>query len=138
MAGIERVIPGAQSSRSGLQNRSIDTGTKVDRSKRLEQRCKHGNALCPDPRNERPSHREMYGTTDMKRASYGSGFCLLERLVSPELYQREPEWINLNLVVLHDRAENIGDAGCPTLALELGMVCRIREDFHKLNSRRIR
>ena len=134
MAGIKRGLPGAQSSRSNLQDRSIDTGTKEDRSKRLEQRCKHGNALCSDQRNERPSHREMYGTTDMKNVPRMlSGFCLLERLVSPELYQRETEGIDLNLVVLHNGAEDIGDAGRPTLALELGMVRRVCEDFHELN-----
>jgi hypothetical protein len=135
MAGIERRIPGVPTPRPELRNGSLGTASKEDRSKRPEDRCK----VLRFPRgNEGPISRELYPQKDINRASYWSGFRLLERLVSPELYQRESEGIDLNLVVLHNGAENISDASRPALALEFGMIRRIRRDFDELNPCRIR
>ena len=103
--------------RPNPRNHSIDTGAKEDRRMQPERRCELGSRLLPPAKKRRASRREMYAPKDMQRASHGSGFRLLERLVSPELYQRESEGIDLNLVVLHDGSEDIGDAGRPTLAL---------------------
>ena len=67
----------------------------------------------------------------------GSGIRLLERLVGPEADDGQAERIDGQLVVLHVLAEDIGNAGCPLLPLEFGMVRGIREHFLELDARRI-
>ena len=133
MVGIDRCIPGVPTPRLAVQDHSLATGANEDRRERLKHRCDLGYLVCFPQRGEGPSRRELNTSKDMKRSSYGSGFCLLERLVSSELYECQSEGIDLYLVVLHHGAEDIRDAGRPTLALEFGMVRRIGEDFHELN-----
>ena len=67
-----------------------------------------------------------------------SRFCLAERLVGTEANDGQSEGVNGQLIVLHTFAEDIGNAGCPSLPLELGMIRRIRVHPLKLNPSRIR
>src|ERR1700689_2617661 len=75
----------------------------------------------------------------MGNASYG--MCLrvglLEGLVGPEADDSQSERIDGQFVVFHVLSEDGGHAGCPTFALQLGMIRRIGEDFHELDSRPI-
>src|ERR1700723_1916281 len=63
---------------------------------------------------------------------------LAERLVGPETHDGQTERVHGKLIVLHVLAEDIGDAGCPSLPLEFGMIRRIAVHLLELNSRRIR
>ncbi len=59
MGGIERGIPGAATSRLTLQNHSLDTGAKEDRSEHLERRCKFGDVEHSQERNKVPSRCDL-------------------------------------------------------------------------------
>ena len=74
-------------------------------------------------------HLEAFGWVDSS---------LAERLVGPEADDGQSERIHGQLVVLHVVAEDVGNGGRPTLALQLAMVRGIGEYFLKLNARRIR
>jgi hypothetical protein len=61
-----------------------------------------------------------------------------ERLVGSESDKRQSQRIHSEFVILHILAEDIGDAGGPSLALDLGMIGGIREHLFEFDSRRIR
>src|SRR5713101_4089300 len=63
---------------------------------------------------------------------------LAERLVGPETHDGQTERVHGQLFVFHVLAEDIGDAGCPSLPLEFGMIRRIAVHLLELNTRRIR
>ena len=62
---------------------------------------------------------------------------LVECLVGPEAHDGQPQRVYGQLVVFHVLAEDIGDAGRPSLALEFGMICRVGVHLFKFNPRRI-
>jgi len=62
---------------------------------------------------------------------------LAERLISPEAHDGQSQRIDGQLVVLHVLAEDIGDAGSPSFALDLGMICRVRKHLLEFDPRRI-
>src|SRR5208282_3138302 len=66
------------------------------------------------------------------------GSSLAERLVGPEAHDGQTQWVHGQLIVLHVLAEDIGDAGCPSLPLEFGVVRRIGVHLFELDARRIR
>ena len=49
---------------------------------------------------------------------------LAECLVGPEAHDGQTERVHGQLVVFHVLAEDVGDAGCPSLPLEFGMIRR--------------
>ena len=63
---------------------------------------------------------------------------LAERLVGPEAHDGQTEGVHGQLIVLHVLAEDIGDAGCPSLPLEFGMIRGIGVHLLELDARRIR
>jgi hypothetical protein len=73
----------------------------------------------------------------MKTASYGKWLRLLERLVGPEADDGQTEGVHGQLVVLYRLAEDVGDAGGPSLPPELGVIRGIGEDLLELDARRI-
>ena len=65
------------------------------------------------------------------------GSSLAERLVGPEAHDGQTEGVHGKLIVLHVLAEDIGNAGSPSLPLEFGMIRRIGEHLLELDARRI-
>src|SRR5208337_1073223 len=63
---------------------------------------------------------------------------LAERLVGPETHDGQTEGVHGKLIVLHVLAKDIGDAGCPSLSLEFGVIGRIAVYLLELDARRIR
>src|SRR5579884_4567884 len=62
----------------------------------------------------------------------------VERLIRAEAHNSQAERIDGQFVVLYHLAEDIGNAGRPSLTLEFGVVGRIGVDLLKLNASRIR
>src|SRR5260370_85885 len=65
------------------------------------------------------------------------GSSLAERLVGPEAHDGQAEWVDGQLIVLHVFAEDIGNAGRPSLPLEFGMIRRIGVHLLELDAGRI-
>src|ERR1700730_10173857 len=63
---------------------------------------------------------------------------LAERLVGPETHDGQTEGVHGKLIVLHVLAKDIGNAGCPSLPLEFGVIRGIRVNLLELYPRRIR
>src|SRR6202161_3079431 len=63
---------------------------------------------------------------------------LAECLVGPEAHDGQTERVYGKLIVLHILAKDIGDAGCPSLPLEFGMIRGGGVHLLELDARRIR
>src|SRR5260370_13792783 len=65
------------------------------------------------------------------------GSSLAERMVGPEAHDGQPEWVDGQLIVLHVLAEDIGNAGRPSLPLEFGVIRRVGVHLLELDAGRI-
>src|ERR1700731_3122988 len=63
---------------------------------------------------------------------------LAERLVRPETHDGQTEGVHGKLIIFYILAKDIGDAGCPSLPLEFGMIRGVVVHLLELDARRIR
>ena len=76
--------------------------------------------------------------SSMKAHEYASGQVdesLAECLVGPEAHDGQTEGVHGKLIVFHILAKDIGNAGCPSLPLEFGMIRGIGVDLLELDTR---
>src|SRR6202045_1019715 len=63
---------------------------------------------------------------------------LAECLVGPKAHDGQAEGVHGKLIIFYILAKDIGDAGCPSLPLEFGMIRGVGVHLLELDARRIR